>query len=265
MPLSARKSPSWPGARVETVLAHPYKGSTIRPQALQAATRGPIERKFMPWNNQSGGGGGPWGRRPVVGGARVRAVAVGSTPNLEEILSRGRDRFQGVIPGGTLGHYRPRRACRAGVLGVQGDLYGRPAGSGRRAPFGKPKPELTEPGLHFHWWPIENVERVNVTENQTDIGGGTRDPGNTGLMLSGDQNIVDVQFSVLWSVSDPDRLSVQRPRSRRHGAQRRRKRDARSRRPPSGAGHLPRRPRRHCRGGAPDHQAHPRQLRHRRA
>ncbi len=129
--------------------------------------------------------------------------------------------------------------------------------------FGKPKPELSQPGLHFHWWPIEDVERViDRAENQTSIGSSAsgRNGANEGLMLSGDQNIVDVRFSVLWAVSQPGRVPVQRARSGRHGAQRRRKRDARSRRPPSGAGHLPRRPGRHSPRGAADHPGHSRQL-----
>jgi len=69
--------------------------------------------------------------------------------------------------------------------------------------LGKPKDELSEPGLHFMWWPIETVEIANTAEKLINIGGGTRDPGNSGLMLSGDQNIVDVQFSVAYQVSDP--------------------------------------------------------------
>ncbi|MBI4047501.1 MAG: protease modulator HflK N-terminal domain-containing protein, partial [Devosia nanyangense] len=55
----------------------------------------------MPWDNNTGGGGrnnngGPWGQAPQGGGGPRR----GGTPNLEEILNRGRDSFQGGIPGG---------------------------------------------------------------------------------------------------------------------------------------------------------------------
>jgi len=67
--------------------------------------------------------------------------------------------------------------------------------------FGKPKPELSQPGLHFHWWPLETVETAKISEQLVDIGGGNTS-GN-GLMLSGDQNIVNVQFSVAYQVSDP--------------------------------------------------------------
>ena len=70
--------------------------------------------------------------------------------------------------------------------------------------FGKPKAELSEPGLHFHWWPVETVEKANTAEKLINIGGGASDPRqSSGLMLSGDQNIVDVQFSVAYQVSDP--------------------------------------------------------------
>jgi membrane protease subunit HflK len=68
--------------------------------------------------------------------------------------------------------------------------------------FGVPKAELSEPGLHFHWWPMDRVETAKISEQLVNIGGGTG-TGNSGLMLSGDQNIVNVQFSVAYQVSDP--------------------------------------------------------------
>jgi membrane protease subunit HflK len=159
----------------------------------------------MPWDNNTGGGGrnpnngGPWGQVPGGGGPRR-----GGTPNLEEILSRGRDRFQGGLPGG-------RWAIVGGFLALivfwaLNAIYTiNPQEVGVKLRFGRPM-ELSPPGLHFHYWPIESIERVTVTENQTNIGitgsGGGRQ-SDDGLMLSGDQNIVDVRFSVLWAVSDP--------------------------------------------------------------
>lgn len=164
----------------------------------------------MPWDNNTGGGrgpnnGGPWGQAPQGGGGGPRR---GGTPSLEEILSRGRDQFRGGLPGGLPGG---RWAIAGGVLALlvfwgANALYTiDPQEVGVQLRFGKPIAE-TGPGLHFHWWPIESVERVNVTENQTEIGSVTngRTGGGEGLMLSGDQNIVDVKFSVLWSVSDPE-------------------------------------------------------------
>jgi membrane protease subunit HflK len=168
----------------------------------------------MPWESNGGGGGrnnngGPWGQAPGGGGSGgPRRPGGGNTPNLEDILNRGRDQFRGGVPGG-------RWALIGGVLAVLAfwglnSIYTvDPQEVGVELRFGKPKPELSMPGLHFHLWPIETVERVTVTENQTTIGAATasgsraNSNGGSGLMLSGDQNIVNVQFSALWSVSDP--------------------------------------------------------------
>ncbi|WP_374626786.1 SPFH domain-containing protein, partial [Devosia sp.] len=119
-------------------------------------------------------------------------------------MARGRDRFQGGVPGG-------RWAIAGAVLAAivfwgLNSVYTIEAQEvGVELQFGKPKPELSQPGLHFHLWPIESVERVTVTENQTSFGtiNSGRSNGDEGLMLSGDQNIVDVRFSILWSVSNP--------------------------------------------------------------
>lgn len=160
----------------------------------------------MSWNDNRGGrngSGGPWGQAPGGGGSGGGPRRPGSGPNLEDILSRGRDRFQGGIPGG-----------RWGIVGIvvaivvlwlfQAFYTVDPQEVGVETRFGVPKQELSEPGLHFHLWPIEGVEKVNTTENQTNIGSvrSTRGQSNDGHMLSGDQNIVDVSFTVLWSVSN---------------------------------------------------------------
>ncbi len=68
--------------------------------------------------------------------------------------------------------------------------------------FGKPKEELSQPGLHLHWWPMETVEKVNTAEKLVNIGE-VRGNQSSGLMLSGDQNIVDVKFSVAYQVTNP--------------------------------------------------------------
>ena len=172
----------------------------------------------MPWENNGGGGGrnnngGPWGQAPGGGGSGggPRRPGGGNTPNLEDILNRGRDQFKGGIPGG-------RWAIIGGVLaliafwGINSVYTINSSEVGVELRFGAPKPELSGEGLHFHLWPIESVERVPLTLNQTQIGtasgattttrtqaGGASD----GMMLSGDQNIVNVQFSVFWAINDP--------------------------------------------------------------
>jgi len=167
----------------------------------------------MPWDNNNGGG--PWGQSPGTGGGRGPrrpgggsggSGGGGNTPNLEDILNRGRQQFGGNMPGG--------RWIAIGVLLAvivfwlfQSVYTVAPQEIGVELRFGQPKDEFSDPGLHFHWWPVETVETVNITENQTRIAslvGGRSDVDDSdGLMLTGDQNIVDVAFSVLWRVTDP--------------------------------------------------------------
>ena len=159
----------------------------------------------MPWDNNTGGGGrnnntgGPWGQAPQGGGPKR-----GGTPSLEDILNRGRDRFQGGIPGG--------RWAIAGVVAVVvvfwlfNSIYTvDPQEVGVETTFGKPSDQLSTSGLHFMWWPIQAVERINITENKTEIGSvsGRSGRSDDGVMLTADQNIVDVKFAVLWTIEDP--------------------------------------------------------------
>ena len=164
----------------------------------------------MPWNNQSGGGGGPWGGGnnggPWGQGPRGPGGSQGSPPDLEDIIRRGQDRLKRVLPGGGRNSSTIFGVIVLALLAFwvfQSVYTVQPDEVAVELTLGKPKEELSEPGLHFMWWPIETVEIANTAEKLVSIGGGTRDPGNSGLMLSGDQNIVDVQFSVAYQVSDP--------------------------------------------------------------
>ena len=61
---------------------------------------------------------------------------------------------------------------------------------------------IGEPGLNFAPWPVITAETVQVTrERTTDIGTGGEN--GSGLMLTRDQNIVDVEFQVVWNISSP--------------------------------------------------------------
>ena len=65
------------------------------------------------------------------------------------------------------------------------------------------------PGLRYHLpGPIEHVEKVPVTSlNRIDVGGsGEADVPQESLMLTGDENIIDLDFSVTWRVADADRF-----------------------------------------------------------
>jgi membrane protease subunit HflK len=58
------------------------------------------------------------------------------------------------------------------------------------------------PGLNFAPWPLVTFEKVQVTgERTTEIGQGE---GESGLMLTRDQNIVDIGFQVVWNIADPE-------------------------------------------------------------
>ncbi|WP_299150303.1 FtsH protease activity modulator HflK [uncultured Tateyamaria sp.] len=62
---------------------------------------------------------------------------------------------------------------------------------------------IGNPGLNFAPWPVVTAEVIPVTREQTEeIGVGGRG-GDAGLMLTGDENIVDIDFQVVWNINDP--------------------------------------------------------------
>ncbi len=168
----------------------------------------------MPWSNQSGGGGpwgggggnggGPWGQGPRGPGGP--GGPGGTPPDLEDIIRRGQDRLKNALPGG--GGASPAMfgliVLGLAVLWLFQAVYTvQPDELAVELRFGKPKDEISEPGLHFHWWPVETVERATVAERLINVGEARGGGASTGLMLSGDQNIVDVRFSVAYQVNDP--------------------------------------------------------------
>jgi len=175
----------------------------------------------MPWSNQSGGGGnnGPWGPRP--GGPS------GRQPDLEEILRKSQDRLRQAMPGGGGGWLVPAALAVvvAGVIGWFGFLVTvRTDEVGIVLRFGEYVRQL-QPGLHFRLpYPIEQVELPKFTRvNRIEIGLRGSAQGNSGisvrdvpeesLMLTGDENIVDIDFVVLWKINNaPDYLfNIQNP------------------------------------------------------
>lgn len=171
----------------------------------------------MPWSNQNGGGsnggggpwggggnnnGGPWGgggggpRRPNGGG--------GNQPDIEEMLKQTQDRFNKAVGGGGSPLiYVIGFLVLAFLWGTQAIYTVQPDERGVELRFGKPKEEVAMPGLHLIFWPLETVEIANISEREINSGSSGRSGSSEGLMLSGDQNIVDVQFKILYNVSDP--------------------------------------------------------------
>jgi membrane protease subunit HflK len=173
----------------------------------------------MPWSNQNGGGpwgggggnnngnnqGGPWGQgpnKPRGGGGGNGGN--GGPPDLEDLIRRSQDRLRGVMPGGFNGGVFAILALVVVAFAAFQSVYTvQPDERGVELRFGKPKEEVSMPGLHFHLWPFETVEIVKVTEQQQNIGVARGSNSNAGWMLTGDQNIVNVQYSVLFTVNDP--------------------------------------------------------------
>ena len=165
----------------------------------------------MPWQSDNGGGpwggGGqsPWGR----GGGR-------QPPNIEELLRKGQDRIRQFIPGGgasTKGVVLIVLAIIAVWLAT-GFYTVNPREQGVELIFGRLF-EVTGPGLKYNLpGPIgevltpqvEAINRVDVgyrgTADTGARGGVARDVPEESTILTGDQNIVDVDFQVQWKISD---------------------------------------------------------------
>lgn len=183
-----------------------------------------------PWGGSGGGsgggggGGGPWGR-PGGGGNGGGPFGGGRRPSdLEDLIKKGQDSVRRFLPGGMGG--------KGIILGIvvlialwlaTGFYRVEPGEQGIVLRFGKwvnpPPPEgtgPTGPGLHWHLpWPIETAETPNVEQVRSiDIGfrpttttttgsrGGKREVPEESLMLTQDQNIIDIEFTVLWRISN---------------------------------------------------------------
>jgi len=185
----------------------------------------------MAWNSQGGGGGpwgsgggngggggddrGPWGQGPSGGGGRGGGGGGGQQPpDIEELLRKGQDGLKKILPGGAgtgkgifliilvaigvwlaSGFYRVESGHRGVVL-----LFGKFVAT-------------TDPGLNWYFpSPVGETLTPNVEHiNKIDIGfrgGGdrsraaARDIHEESIMLTGDKNIADLDFSVFWKVKD---------------------------------------------------------------
>jgi modulator of FtsH protease HflK len=164
----------------------------------------------MPWSNQPGGPWssgprGPWGSGPQQQGPRP--------PDLEEFLRRSQDRLRRVMPGnfGGRGAVLLIGLAIVALWLLSGFYRVEPDELGVVLRFGKPV-NVVQPGLQYHLpYPIETALtppalRVNKTDvgirlsEETRRGSSLREVPEESLMLTGDENIVDVDFSVLWRV-----------------------------------------------------------------
>ncbi len=169
----------------------------------------------MPWSNQGGGGGGPWGSGPggkSPWGSGPQSPGGSKPPDLEEILRRGQDKLRGFLPGGNLGSkgFAILALAAVALWGFSGFFRVEPDELGVVLRFGQDVREV-QPGLNYHLpYPIETALTPKALRiNKIDIGmrvvedsrrSATREVPEESLMLTGDENIVDVDFAVLWKV-----------------------------------------------------------------
>ncbi|HLY05928.1 MAG TPA: FtsH protease activity modulator HflK [Rhizomicrobium sp.] len=168
----------------------------------------------MPWSNQSGGGNGqsprgPWGRGQSGGGGRMQP------PDFGNAWRRMRERLSGMLPGGamTAGGIAIVLLALIVVWLLSGIYFVTAREQGVVLRFGQ-YVARTGPGINYHLpWPIETVETPEVTAvNQITIGYRTGAEASDeseveaareeSLMLTGDENIVDVNFTVGWVIKD---------------------------------------------------------------
>ncbi|MBI3699214.1 MAG: FtsH protease activity modulator HflK [Afipia sp.] len=169
----------------------------------------------MPWQNQ---GGGPWGSGPKGPWGSGQQPSGSRPPDLEDLLRRGQDKLQTLLPGGNFSGMGVALVVLAALViwGLSGFFRVQSEELGVVLRFGKHVRTLG-PGLQYHLpYPVETVLlpkalRVSTLSigmriiDDSRRGGGTtiRDVPEESLMLTGDENIVDVDFTVLWRIK-PD-------------------------------------------------------------
>ncbi len=171
----------------------------------------------MPWNSQGGGGWqggggqGPWGNRPTGGGGGQQP------PDLEELIRKSQEKLKGWFGGSGGGgggglSYKAIGIVALVLVGLwlaSGFYRVLPEEQGVVLRFGA-LDRLTTPGLNYHLpAPIESVLTPQVTRvNRIEIGfrsaqaGGSRQLPEEALMLTGDENIIDINYVVLWRINN---------------------------------------------------------------
>ena len=182
----------------------------------------------MPWNNNSGGQSpwgnprpsGPWGQPPSGGGGGQGGGQGGRGPDIDDAIRQAQEALRRVLPGGGAGG--GKLVALLGIVVVIGwALSGfyrvQPDEQGVVMRFGAFS-HTTQPGLNYRLpWPVESHTTPRVTRiNRVDIGFvGAQDGGITGgrvmaardvleesLMLTGDENIIDIDVAVFWRIRD---------------------------------------------------------------
>ena len=160
--------------------------------------------------NNNGGGGG---RGPGDDGPQI--------PDIDELMKKGQDQLRVLMGGRGGGNSGQNGGQRPSGGGIGKGTFGIAAVvaliAWGAASFYSVKPEelsvelflgkysqTGNPGLNFAPWPVVTAEVIPVTREQTeDIPSSGR--SSDGLMLTGDENIVDIDFQVVWNINDPSK------------------------------------------------------------
>ena len=173
-----------------------------------------------PWGGNGSGNNRPTGNNDDDRGNRRPSGQSGQVPpEVEEMLRAGQERFRVLMGGGNGGSGGSGGQGGGGPESIRG-MMGLGAllaiGLWAFSSFYTVKPEeksvelflgefssVGNPGLNFAPWPLVTYEVLPVTREQTEsIGIGGRG-SDAGLMLTGDENIVDIDFEVVWNINDP--------------------------------------------------------------
>jgi membrane protease subunit HflK len=162
-----------------------------------------------------GRGGSPWGSPPGGGNGSGRGP---TPPNIDKLIRDIQEKVKKFLPGGASTGNKPiffGLIVLIIIWALTGLYRVLPDEQGVVLRFGK-YVSTTQPGLNYHIpYPIENVFTPKVTKvNRMDIGfrsgsdtgfssgGGVADVPEESLMLTGDENIVNIDFSVFWVIKD---------------------------------------------------------------
>ncbi|MFY0309700.1 FtsH protease activity modulator HflK [Leisingera sp. D0M16] len=187
-----------------------------------------------PWGGggSSGGGGGKRGNNGNGGGGRKPDEP--QIPEIDELVKKGQEQLRvlmggrGGAGGGRGGRGGPGGGAPLFTKGTMGLAAVAAVVLWGFASIYTVKPEeqsvelflgeysdTGQPGLNFAPWPLVTYEVIPVRVEQTEnIGAGGRG-SDAGLMLTGDENIIDVDFQVVWNISDPAQFlfNLRDPRS----------------------------------------------------
>ena len=175
----------------------------------------------MPWSDQSGDGQGPWGKSRGGSNGSARGPkrsgggsGGGEPPDFDDLMRKGQERVRSWAP-----RFRGYRGflllllVAVGIWLATGFYRVQPDEQGIVLRFGE-WTKTTQPGLNYHLpAPFESAFTPKVTRvNRAEIGYRTisdsrgsafpRSVATESLMLTGDENIIDVKFTVFWKIDD---------------------------------------------------------------